>query len=277
MKRIEKRSKPEPGEPNSRPTATDAARRLVILKYVVGRALAAPPREIVKEWFDKWSSDARDEFTHFAEKQNKGFWQEFHDADWWQYFSLWEQQYASRTIVTMTHEEQVEASWRVEAVQVLMWALGLLSELPPYDEMADHDLLKSIPQENLLDLVASAKLRPKVEIERARDIAEFWHWRAVTQYLIESGEELEPDEKLKALGFHSYDEIVRFSASKGAEEGTIPPCIGDDFPARGKAYRDLTPEECSEVRSIAVQRHFTLNWLYGYAPGNRWDEIPTDT
>ena len=122
----------------------------MILKCVVGRALAAPPREIVKEWFDKWSSDARDEFTHFAEKQNKGFWQEFHDADWWQYFSLWEQQYASRTIVTMTHEEQVEASWRVEAVQVLMWALGLLSELPPYDEMADHDLLKSIPQENLL-------------------------------------------------------------------------------------------------------------------------------
>jgi len=277
MKRIEKSSQQGPKEPNSRPTAEDAVRRLVILKYVVSRALAAPPREIVTEWFDKWSSDARDEFIHWAEEQNKEFWQKFHDAGWWQDFSPWEQQYASRTIVTMTHEEQIEAQWRIESLQVLMWALGLLAELPPYDTMADHDILKSIPHENLADFIASAKLLLQAEIERARDIAEFWHWRGFTRHLIERGEKLQSDEKLKGLGFNSYDDVVRFSARKGAEEGTIPPCIGDDFPARGKAYRDLTPEEWSEVRSIAVQRHFTLNWLCGYAPGNRWDETPTDT
>jgi hypothetical protein len=31
------------------------------------------------------------------------------------------------------------------------------------------------------------------------------------------------------------------------------------------------------VKSVAVERHFTLNWLCGYAPGNEWDDTPTGT
>lgn len=173
MEQVANRRGQELRQAKSRPTATDAARRLVILKYTVASALIAPPRDILKGWFKQWSSDARDEFTQYAEERNRAFWQEFHDAGFLKYFSPWEQYYASRTIVTMTHEEQIEAQWRFEAVQVLMWALGLLPELPPYDEMADHDLLKSIPQEDLLGFIASAKLRPQAEIDRARDTAEF--------------------------------------------------------------------------------------------------------
>ena len=41
--------------------------------------------------------------------------------------------------------------------------------------------------------------------------------------------------------------------------------------------RDLTEEEWREVTSIAAERHFALNWLCGYAPGNRWDATPTET
>jgi len=26
-----------------------------------------------------------------------------------------------------------------------------------------------------------------------------------------------------------------------------------------------------------MERHKALNWLCGFAPGNRWDETPTDT
>ena len=58
---------------------------------------------------------------------------------------------------------------------------------------------------------------------------------------------------------------------------TIAPCIADDFPAKGKAYRDLTAEEWSELRSITAERHYALNWLCGRAPKNKWDETPTDT
>jgi hypothetical protein len=53
--------------------------------------------------------------------------------------------------------------------------------------------------------------------------------------------------------------------------------IADDYPAKGKAYRDLNTEEWAEVRSVTVERHFTLNWLCGYAPLNDWDRTPTGT
>jgi hypothetical protein len=42
--------------------------------------------------------------------------------------------------------------------------------------------------------------------------------------------------------------------------GDIPTPIGDDFPAFGKAYRDLTNEEYSQATSIAVEGHGAL-WL----------------
>jgi hypothetical protein len=36
--------------------------------------------------------------------------------------------------------------------------------------------------------------------------------------------------------------VLGLMAVEAAEEGTIPACVGDDFPAKGKAYRDLTDE-----------------------------------
>lgn len=276
MKQIKNRTAPKLRQ-KSLPTAEDAAQRLVILKYVVVRALASPPREIMAEWFKQLDADGREEFTRYVEEQRQAFWQGVHDEGLWGHFSPWEQQFASRTIVTMTHEEQVDASWLVESLQTLMWALSLVSESPPYDNMADHDILKTIPSVDVGGFIGSACLRPRAQIDRARDIAEFWHWRARTRELIELGEALPSDEKLKAAGFHSYDDIVRVTARKAAEEGAIPACIENDFPARGKAYRELSRHEWVEVRSIAIQRHFTLNWLCGYARENRWDETPTDT
>ncbi|HNQ91116.1 MAG TPA: hypothetical protein PKM73_21080 [Verrucomicrobiota bacterium] len=77
--------------------------------------------------------------------------------------------------------------------------------------------------------------------------------------------------------FSSYDDIVRFTAKASGESGTLAEVLDEDFVAKGKPYRDLTATECSEVTSITVERHFALNWLCGRAPGNRWDETPTDT
>ncbi len=87
----------------------------------------------------------------------------------------------------------------------------------------------------------------------------------------------EPGELLKKAGIHTYADVVRMTAQVAAKDGDIPACIADDFPARGKPYRDLNPDEWSLVRSISVERHFTLNWLCGNAVGNDWDRTPTHT
>jgi hypothetical protein len=224
-----------------------------------------------------WGADERAEFERLGEAQRGEFWRALREAGLWPHLSPLERAHAESTIATMTERQQMDASWRIEAAQTLMWALGMLSELPPYDTAASHDLLQQIPSREVEAFVQSAALRDPADLDAARDTAELWHWRSRTRQLIERGDAFPDDPQMKAAGFQSYDDIARFAARNAAEQGTIPPCIGDDFPAKGKAYRDLTPEEWSEVGSITVERHFALNWLRGHAPNNQWDETPTDT
>jgi hypothetical protein len=55
---------------------------------------------------------------------------------------------------------------------------------------------------------------------------------------------------------------------KRSPKGRVQVSIDESFPVNGKAYRELSTQEWSEVRSITVERHFVLNWLCGYAPEN---------
>ena len=261
----------------SPPTSAEAARRLLILKHVVVSAFAAPPRDVLRQATAQWSETEQQRFRQRAVIERDQFCQRLREAGLWQHLSPLEQAYARSTLLTATEQQQLDATWRLEAAQTLIWALGMLGQMPPYDTSADPDLLKQIPSAHAAAFVESARLREQAEIERERDVAEFWHWRSRTRELIERGDPFPADEKMNAAGFHSFEDVVRFSAREGAKDGTIPACIDDDFPAKGKAYRDLSAEEWAEVRSITMERHFALNWLCGYAPGNRWDDTPTDT
>jgi hypothetical protein len=108
--------------------------------------------------------------------------------------------------------------------------------------------------------IRSASLRARAAIEKQRSIAELWHWRSRTRELIERGES--PPPEVRANGFTTFEDIIRAAASAAAKDGVTAIASGD-FSLKGKAYRDLTDEELSEVRSIAVERHFALNWLCG--------------
>jgi hypothetical protein len=73
------------------------------------------------------------------------------------------------------------------------------------------------------------------------------------------------------------DSVVRFTTKKLHDEGILRDIRDEDFVAKGKPYRELTPLEWSQVRSIAMERHLALNWLCGFAPDNKWDQTPTTT
>src|SRR5262249_773412 len=147
-----------------------------------------------------------------AEPRRDEFWRPLHQAALWQYVSPGERELAEATIVTMTHRQQVNASWRIEAAQTLMWALDLVPDLPAYDAAANIALLKRIPCKDMPLFVSSARLRKELQIDRARDDAEVWHWRSRTRQLIEEGRQFPATEKSKARGISSYDDIVRFTA-----------------------------------------------------------------
>ena len=88
----------------------------------------------------------------------------------------------------------------------------------------------------LKHVVASALVAPPREVGCAREVAEFWHWRSRTRQLIERGDAFPADEKMKAAGFHSYDDIVRISARNGAQEDTIRACNGEEHSHSGLKY-----------------------------------------
>ena len=151
-----------------RPSPGDAARRLVVLKYVVVYALAAPPPDKYRKLLEKCSADDRRTFTADAEARRVEFWLPLRRAGLWEYLSPSERELAGSTSVTMSPQQQLNDTWRVEAAQVIMWTLGLIPHLPPYDVHANRDVLKEIPTEDIPRFVSSAHFREESEIDRAR-------------------------------------------------------------------------------------------------------------
>ena len=256
------------------PNARDVAARALILKQVVVYAFVAPPRDMLAQIMDGWPSDEKENFRIEGEHRREEFWSRLGPLQ--SEMSPLERRYAVSTMLTMSRSEQVNASWRVEAFQVLLWALGILERLPPYDTPANHDILKSFPPADPGELLRTATLVPGARLEQVRDDAELWHWRCRTRQLIERGDRFPDDAEMRATGLRTYDDVVRFTARRVHEEGRFG-VLDEDFAALGKPYRALDQSELGTIGSITVERHFALNWLCGHAPSNRWDDTPTNT
>ncbi len=83
--------------------------------------------------------------------------------------------------------QRIDASWLAESIASLLWALQMIPELPAYDREADPTLTSRLRSDSIPELIRQARLRPKREIEKQRQIAELWHWRARTRHLHELG------------------------------------------------------------------------------------------
>lgn len=181
--------------------------------------------------------------------------------------SLRERALLAKVFGDWSEREALAATWRNEALGVLLWALGAFDELPPYDARFEQ-LPSFVP---LLvptaDFRHTATLRSPEELERARAQAELWHRRARTR-------QLEERDEAQVVGV-DLDSATRLAAARAYDEGSIPAPIDGDFPAFGKAYRALDAEHAGELGSAAVERHHALNWLCGR--GADWDKVPTDT
>jgi len=76
----------------------------------------------------------------------------------------------------LTQVERDDASWRYEAMGVLLWILGALRELPdPVDEIDARMLVALIKPHTESDLIASAKPRQLAHIVDAADV----HYRCL--------------------------------------------------------------------------------------------------
>ena len=104
----------------------------------------------------------------------------------------------------------------------------------------------------------TAELRPGEEIESARERVKLWHWRARQLELERTGNTWPPPDcspkaltDLRRHGVDTLDGIVRFAARKLQERGVLQETVDDDFVAKGKAYRELSDNDASELMSLA--------------------------
>ncbi|HEX8697158.1 MAG TPA: DUF4272 domain-containing protein [Longimicrobium sp.] len=145
---------------------------------------------------------------------------------------------------------QMNASWRLEGLAVLAWALGRF-ELPPHDELVDPDpLWKSL---GLLDagaaraLLASPALRPREEIEALRSRLFALHWRLRDFYV-----------KPGAMDFGEFARTCWF----GPLDLTGIPLVEGDLGLGGRRIDRAPPDVFSTAHSAAQERHQAANWLW---------------
>lgn len=254
------------------PDGPAAMRRAAILKHIFVKALATPPAEALAEWMKSWTEEDRRNFiagffTQFTAQEKQ-----LRASGLWDSMASDEREFIQTGILETTEQQRIDASWLAEPFMCLVWALREIDQLPPYDQEANPDLMKSHLAKSLNQIMKGAKLRPRADIERQRAWAELWHWRCRTRMLLESG-------KIPAVleNGTSMNEVIGKAAKLAAAQGAFNSPIDDDFPAYGKPFRSTSAEEFTHITSISRERHRAFNWLCGYAPENRWEETPTDT
>ena len=256
------------------PSGKQVAIRALLLREVVAHAFATPRDRRDKMRASASDADWKASLAQAASIQSGRL---KRIQRWRKHLTRDETEFLAATLDTMTEQQHRDNQWRLEALQVLAWALGHFITIPPYDVQSDDQILKMWPPIGFERDISKTRLISSDRIIHAREIAELWHWRSRTRRLIDSGAKWPEALSRPEEGFTSYEAVARMAARAALDRGDLPRLIEDDFVAFGKPYRDLNAEQYSLVTSIARERHFALNWLCGYAPGNHWDKTPTDT
>ena len=179
-----------------------------------------------------------------------------------------EQRLLKTRVGKLPRTDVLAASWQIEGLAVLAWALALLADPPAYDAPVEPAALLALipaPWTSTRSLRTTANLRPESEIADERERAELWHWRAETA-ATPAGTSARDDRDLRAL--------VREVAEEAHAAGLLAPPAGHDFPVAGRPYRDLSAEAREPLAIVAAERLRALNWLCGF--GTDWEHVPLD-
>ena len=165
----------------------------------------------------------------------------------------------------------LDAWWRREGLLVLLWSMQVIDSLPDADTQLNlDDLLRSACLlKDTREFRRTTKLRNSDEINKARDIAELWLWRARTTQLQDS----DKSSSEPGMSKNELQLIVRLAAEAGERDGMFK-CTRGDFPCFGKSFSELSADEWSLIHSISIERRYALNWL---CHGAEWDDVKTDT
>lgn len=258
-----------------RPSSKDAFRRLLVLESVVMYGMVHPSKEDFAKKFQTMTRPEQAEYEAQCKALAGAQIKVLKECSLWDYASPEEKAFLATYGLNLDEIGYVQSIWRREALWMLGWAFGLC-DWPAIDKAWSPEAFKMVSLQKVGFFTKHPDLRPTKEIDAKRDIMEAWHWRVRTRQLIEEGHPF-PKEQMAQTPFNSFDDIVRMSAKEHYKDGDLPEIIDEDYVFLGKPFRDLSSSEYDTAMGMICERHFALNWLCGYAPGNRWDETPTET
>lgn len=161
-----------------------------------------------------------------------------------------ERQVLQRPLGRLDQREQINATWRLEGLAVLAWALGR-NEIPPHDQLVELNplwrRLGFLDGEAAGALLANPTLRSREEIGALRNRLFALHWR-LRNFNINPG----------VMDFAEYARTCWF----GPLDVSGLPLVEGDLGLRGERIDRAPPDVLSSVHSLAQERHQAANWLW---------------
>jgi len=227
----EEEEEPEP------PTAQRVAQRALALVAVTARALLE-------------QEDAKDPMVEARRQQlldwvgTLGVSDELEPDEW---------KVLQRPAGSLDQQAALNATWRLEGLGVLAWALKRF-ELPPYDQLVDPGpLLHSLGflnEETARSLLQAPELRTSEELDEMGKQLLGLHWRLRDFTL-----------RPQAMDFAKFAREAWF----GPMDITPFQLVDGDLGLAGKAISKAPREIFQRSISSAMERHQAINWLHGYS------------
>lgn len=237
----------EPDTERVPPSADRVARRTLALAAVSARALLEQ-----EDRNDPNVEDTRKRIIEWI--QSIGIDEELEPDEW---------KVIQRPLGRLSQQEAINATWRLEGLGVLAWALNR-QELLPIDELVQPN--KLLPSVGLLHvdranaLLAEPALRAPEELQQLADRMFALHWR-IRNYSL----------KPEAMNFREFAKTAWF----GPLDITGLRLIGDDLALGDHPIHEAPREAVGTASSAAMERHQASNWLVGEHPVYSDVDTPT--
>jgi hypothetical protein len=152
----------------------------------------------------------------------------------------------------LPRQDTLDATWRVEGLVVLAWALNLV-EMPEHDHLVEvcplFKALSFLDAQGARTLQATARLRPATQLCDMQTRLQAIHWR-LRDFTIRPAE----------MDFVAFAEDAWF----GPFDVSGFPLIDGDLAVRGQPISKAPRDALGPIHSAARERHLASNWLRGY-------------
>lgn len=179
-------------------------------------------------------------------------------ADIWTEAEEWESRALEAPVGRLDDKIQWKLPWLSEGAVVLAWALRL-SDLPPYDEQVDVQILYQI-RDKVMASRRECELRSLEEMETLSKRMLAIHWRLRQFYI-----------KKEAMDFAEYAPRAWW----GAMDLGLARLIDNDLEINGRALASAPEESWRCASGIMEERRTAVLWLLGAS--DRYSEVDTST